>query len=102
MEQTEEQSMCEKCSYEECNPDDRYCIKCGNRLEAPLGTGQTQATQEMFEATHVLMKLGDICYRKGDHTQAAGYWRKVLEHEPEHESAQAMLQKVEAELARGE
>ena len=100
MEHTEELIVCDKCSFDQCRPEDRYCIKCGNRLEAAVGTGQTQATQEMFEATHVLMKLADICYRKADYAQAAGYWRKVIELEPENESAHALLEKVEARMVR--
>jgi TolA-binding protein len=59
-----------------------------------------QDVQHLLDAGRILFKLGEICYRKKEHTQAAGYWRKVLEIEPENSAARSMLERVETELAR--
>ena len=91
---------CERCSFDGCWDEDRYCIKCGSKLDSAAMDQPTQPAHELLDAGRVLCKLGEICYRKGEHAQAALYWKKALEIEPGNESARNMLEEVEAELAR--
>jgi hypothetical protein len=100
MERVEEPNVCRKCGFDQCQPQDRYCIKCGACIRTSADARQSRTDNQLLEASDVLFKLGEICYRKGERTQAAAYWKKVLELRPDHESARDMLDKIGAELVR--
>ena len=86
--------ICPRCGVQ-CEPDDKYCGKCGQRLFSTITKGK--ATQEVLSVAKVRYKLGLIYYKKGDLSDAIEIWQAALEDDPENLAVKLLIEKAQEE-----
>ena len=85
-------NACPKCGHPDCFPEDRFCIKCGVKLEAARQpTNDSGMTIRVADAAFVQVKLGQILAMKGNKDGAARACHKALEIDPNCAAAHALL-----------
>lgn len=84
---------CPRCGAQ-CEPEYRYCGKCGQRLVSP----KVKETQRAMSVAEIRYKLGLIHYKKGELSDAIQMWRKVLEDDPENSAVRALIKRAEEEI----
>ena len=92
-------TACPKCGHGECWPEDRFCVKCGGRLENARSPEQEMATVTMrvADAAYVQVKLGTVYRKKGNHEAALRACQKALEIDPGCAVARNLLAELTAE-----
>jgi tetratricopeptide (TPR) repeat protein len=86
-------SECPNCQAP-CEPDDRFCSQCGERLSEPEFEEKEGLTQKSLSLAQVHYNLGMVYYKKGEYRKALQCWEKGLQQDP----ANTFLQKCIAEL----
>ncbi len=85
-------NACPKCSHPDCYPEDRFCIKCGVKLEAARSaSNDTGMTIRVADAAFVQVKLGQILALKGNKDGALRACQKALEIDANCAAAHALL-----------
>jgi Tfp pilus assembly protein PilF len=92
-------SACQNCGHPECWPEDRFCVKCGRRLEAGRSGEPELATVTIpvADAAYVQVKLGGVYRKKGNREAAMRAYQKALEIDPACVAAQTSLAELMAE-----
>ncbi|MCK4416576.1 MAG: tetratricopeptide repeat protein [Candidatus Latescibacteria bacterium] len=85
---------CPRCGAQ-CEREDRYCGKCGQRLFATITKGK--ATQEAIRVAKVRYKLGLIYYKKGELLDAIEIWQRALEDDPENLAIKLLIERAQEE-----
>ncbi len=90
-------NACPKCGHADCYPEDRFCIKCGVKLEAARSaSNDTGMTIRVADAAFVQVKLGQILALKGNKDGALRACQKALEIDPNCAAAQTLLADLQA------
>ena len=85
-------NACPKCGHPDCYPEDRFCIKCGVKLEAARSaSSDTGMTIRVADAAFVQVKLGQILALKGNTEGALRAARKALDIDPNCAGALSLL-----------
>ena len=85
-------NACPKCGHSECFTEDRFCIKCGVKLEAARSpTSEAGMTIRVADAAFVQVKLGQILSMKGNKDAALRACQKALEIDPNCATAHALM-----------
>lgn len=87
---------CPKCGHPDCYPEDRFCIKCGVKLEAARSaSSDTGMTIRVADAAFVQVKLGQILALKGNREGALRACQKALDIDPNCAGAQTLLAELQ-------
>lgn len=85
-------NACPKCGHADCFPEDRFCIKCGVKLEAARSASSDSGmTIRVADAAFVQVKLGQILAMKGNKDGALRACQKALDIDPNCAAAHTML-----------
>ncbi|MFH1008387.1 MAG: tetratricopeptide repeat protein [Candidatus Latescibacterota bacterium] len=85
---------CPRCGTP-CEPEEKYCGKCGQKLLSALSKGKE--TLQALDVSEVRYKLGLIYYRRGDLSEAIEIWKRVLEDNPENLAVKLLVEKAQEE-----
>ena len=93
-------NACPKCGHPDCYPEDRFCIKCGVKLEAARSaSSDTGMTIRVADAAFVQVKLGQILALKGNKEGALRAASKALDIDPNCAAAQTLLAELTGSAA---
>ena len=90
-------TACPKCQAEP-SPEDKYCNRCGFKLDHSQQTLGGKLTQKAMNAEDVRYKLGMIYFKRGKYREAIETWQKMLEDESSNAAVKQLIDEARKEL----
>ena len=90
-------TACPKCQAQSA-PEDKYCNRCGYKLDQSFRTSGAKVTQRAMNTEDVRYKLGMVYFKRGKYREAIETWQKLLVNESNNTAVKQLIDEARKEL----